>query len=121
MTPDLQQEFQLLSAKAKQQLKNIPASGSCRHVFSLWTMPSFSPSYRWTIFSPVPRAKESRPFASYTVWRSDLDREKFRSPVERLRHPKELAPTVEDEEVWLTEDIIQGFEQSIRGIAIPFF
>lgn len=30
-----------------------------------------------------------------TQWRSDVDLEKFRSPVERLRHPRPLNPTVE--------------------------
>jgi hypothetical protein len=55
------------------------------------------------------------------VWRSDLDLEKFKSPVERLRHPKDLAPTIENEAVWLTGDDIEDFVQRIRGISIPFF
>ena len=121
MTPDLQQEFQVLSAKADQQLRAVPAFRRYRHLFSIWTLPSFSPSSRWTIYAPLPSSKGKSPFASYTVWRSDLDLEKFSSPVVRLSHPKDLAPTIQGEEVILTADIIEGFEQSIRGIAIPFF
>lgn len=121
MSPDLQREFQLLSAKAKQQLKDVPASGSYRHVFSLWTTPSFSPSSRWTVYSPVRVAHDHKPFASCTVWRSDVDLEKFRSHIERLRYPTELAPTIDEETVWLTTEAIAEFEQSIQQISIPFF
>ena len=71
MTPDLQREFQLLSEAAKQQLREVPESGSYRHVFSAWTMPSFSPPSRCTIYSPLPIAKGKQPFADYVVWRSE--------------------------------------------------
>jgi hypothetical protein len=121
MSPDLQREFQLLSANAKQQLMDVPASGSYRHVFSLWILPSFTPSSRWTVYSPSRSGKGNSPFASYTVWRSDLDMEKFKSPVDRLRHPKDLAPTIENDTVLLTGDDIENFVQRIRGISIPFF
>jgi hypothetical protein len=100
---------------------DVPASGSYRHVFSLWILPSFTPSSRWTVYSPSPFRKGKSPFASCTVWRSDLDLEKFKSPVERLRHPKDLAPTIEDDLVWLTGYDIEDFVQRIRGISIPFF
>src|SRR5689334_10742686 len=114
MSPDLQREFQLLSARARQQLKEIPASGSYRHVFSFWRMPSFSPSFRWSVYSPTGVAQSHKPFASCIVWRSDVDCEKFRSPVERVRYPKELAPTIEEGTVWLTEEVVAEFEQSIQ-------
>jgi hypothetical protein len=121
MSPDLQQEFQLLSASAKWQLLDVPESGSYRHVFSLWILPSFTPSSRWTVYSPSRSGKGKSPFAEHIVWRSDLDLEKFKSPVERLRHSKDLAPTIENEAVWLTGDDIEGFVQRIRDISIPFF
>jgi len=121
MLPDLQKEFRLLSANAKQRLMNVPASGSYQHVFSLWILPSFTPSSRWTIYSPSQSGKGKSPFAEYIVWRSDLDVEKFGSPLERLRHPKDLTPTFENEAVWLTGDDIGNFVQRLRGISIPFF
>jgi hypothetical protein len=121
MLPDLQQEFRSLSAKAKQRLMAVPQSGSYRHVFSLWILPSFTPSSRWTVYSPSRSGKGKPPFAEHIVWRSDLDLEKFKSPVERLRHPKDLAPTIENEAVWLTGDDIENFVQRIRNISIPFF
>ncbi len=121
MSPDLQREFRLLSANAKQHLMDVPESGSYRQVFSLWTLPSFTPSSRWTVYSPSRSKKGKSPFASYTVWRSDLDMEKFKSPLERLRHPKDLVPTIENETVGLTGDDIEEFVQRVRGISIPFF
>ena len=121
MSPDLQKELQQLSAKAKQHLKDVPASGSYRHVFSFWTLPSFSPSSRWTVYSPVRVAHGHQPFASCSVWRSDVDLEKFRSPVERLRYPKDLTPTIDEETVSLTGEVIAEFEQTIQQISIPFF
>lgn len=121
MTPDLQKEFQLLSVAAMQHLKEVPESGSHRHVFSVWVMPSFAPSIRWTVYLPTRPDRGHRPFASSTVWRSDLDWERFRSPGERLKYPKELTPTIEDGTVWLTEEVVQGFERRLRGISIPFF
>lgn len=121
MTPDLQQEFQLLLETAKHQLREIPKSRSYRHVFSIWTMPSFSPAFRCTVYSPLPKAKGKKPFAEFTLWRSDLDLEKFTSPVERLRHPKDLTPMIEKDVVQLTDDEVKEMEQSIRGISIPLY
>jgi hypothetical protein len=121
MTPDLQEEFQLLSSIARQQLSEVTTGNGYQQVFSIWTWPSFSPSSRWTVYLPRPQAKGKSAFASYTVWRRDLDLEKFRSPVERLRYPKDLAATIEADLVRLTTDDVEGFVQCIRGISIPFF
>jgi len=121
MTPDLQHEYQLLRDVAMEQLKAIPESGNFRHVFSIWMMPSFSPPSRCTVYSPLPRAKEKQPFADFTVWRSELDGEKLRSPTERLKHPKDLIPTIENEVVWLTADEVKQMEQTIQGISIPLY
>jgi hypothetical protein len=121
MTPDLQQEFRLLFEKAKRQLKDVPESGSYRHVFSFWVMPSFTPAYRCTLYAPFPFAKGKRPFASFTIWRSDLDYEKVRTPVDRLRHPRDLAPTIEDDTLWLTDADVEDFQRRIRGISVPVY
>src|SRR5689334_2173965 len=121
MTPDLQREFQSLRETAKQRLRDVLASGSYRHVFSLWVTPSFAPAYRCTLYAPLPRAQGKQSFASFTIWRSDLDTEKLKTPVERLKHPQDLAPTIEDDMVWLTEAEVEDFERRISGIAVPFY
>jgi hypothetical protein len=121
MTPDLQQEFQSLSATAKQALKDVAASGSYRHLFSLWIMPSFSPCRRVTVYSPSRAAKDRRPFVSFIIWRSDLDMEKLRSPLERLKYPKDLTPTIETDTLWLSEVELEGIQHRIRSVSIPIF
>jgi hypothetical protein len=121
MTPNFQREFQLMSARAKRQLKEVAASGSYRHVFSLWITPSFSPSTRCTVYSPSSRAKGKRAFAEFAIWRSNLDLEKLRSPVERLKHPRELAPTMQAGAVWLGDAEVEDIERRVRGVSIPVF
>ena len=74
-----------------------------------------------TLYSPWPRAKEKKPFAALSVWRSDLDLEKLRSPIERLKYPKDLLPTIQNDVIWLTDAEVQSIEQSIRGISIPLY
>jgi len=121
MTPDLQREFQSLREKAMKELKNIAATGSYCNVFSLFVLPSFSPSRRFTVYSPVRPEKGHRPFVAFSTWRSDLDAEKLRSPIERLRYPKDLSPTIENDTLWLTDAEPGEIEQRIRSIAIPLY
>lgn len=122
MTPDLSQEFESLSKKARQQLKNFTTPDEYHQVFSLWTMPSFfSQPSRCTINSPRSSAKGKQPFAEFNIWRNDLDGEKLRSPIERLKYPKELLPTIESDVVWLTSDEVQQIKQRIQGVVIPIF
>jgi len=119
MTPDLQNEFRLLSEQAMQQLRNVAASGSYRNVFSFWAMPSFAPWLRCTIYQPAPRKKDRLPFAEFSIWRSDFDREKLRSPIERLKYPKEIVPTFETDILQLVNSDVEQIEQRIRGIFVP--
>jgi len=51
----------------------------------------------------------------------DVDQEKLRSPVDRLKYPKDLVPTIENDDVWLTRAEASEMEQKLRGIAIPIF
>ncbi len=121
MTPDLQAEFESLGKAAMQRLKDVPDSASHRHMLSIWVRPSFTPPYRYTVYTPFSSAKLYQPFASYTVWRSDLDLSRLRTPVERLRHPKDLAPTIEDGSLWLTDADVEGFRERLRGICVPLY
>ena len=119
MTMDLDREFQLLSDRARQQLKEVPACGSYRPVFSFWAIPSSSPAYRCTVYSPV--AKGKPPFASFIIWRRDLDAEKWQSPEDPSAPRKDLAPTMQGDVVWLTERDIEEMQQRIGGISLPVF
>lgn len=121
MTPDLQREFQSLRQSATQQLRDVPESGSYRHVFSILVRPSFAPAYRCTVYAPLSFAKGKQPFASFVIWRNDLDFDKLRTPVERLKHPKDLSPTIEDDTLWLTDTDVEDYLQRVRGISVPLY
>lgn len=121
MTPDLQKEFHALQETAMKMLGDIPMSGGYRHVYSLWVDPSFEPPYCWTFYTPLPNAKDKDAFASFLIWRRDLDSEKLRSPTERLRYPTPLLPTIESDTVPLTDSEIQTFQDRIRGISVPIY
>ena len=47
--------------------------------------------------------------------------EKFRTPVERLKYPKELSPTFKEHTLELTDADIEDFERRIQGISIPIY
>jgi hypothetical protein len=121
MKPDLQQEFVALTQAARTRLKAVPQLVGYERLFSFWEFPSFAPSSCWTVYAHCSFAHATTPFAEYTVWRSDIDLEKLRTPVERLKHPKDLRPTIESESVQLSDAALQAIEFAIRDVAVPFF
>jgi hypothetical protein len=65
------------------------------HVFQYLILPSFTPPVAWDVFQRRRRDHEDDFVLVRSSWRSDLDLEKLRTPVERLRHPYPLVPTLE--------------------------
>jgi hypothetical protein len=65
------------------------------HAFQYLILPSFTPPISWDVFRRRRRDHEDDFVLVRSAWRSDLDLEKLRSPVERLRHPYPLIPSVE--------------------------
>lgn len=57
-------------------------------------LPSFDPSQSYEVWCRSTRSAPPEFIAAETTWRSDLDMAKFQSPVERLRHPRHLEPTI---------------------------
>ena len=119
MTPDLQQEFQTLSERARQQLREVPACGGYQNIFSFWTFPSSSPASRCTVHSPLAAGK--KPFASFIIWRSDLDFEKLRSSATQPSNAKDFALTMQGDVLWLAEREIEEIQQRIRGVSVPLY
>src|ERR1700761_5133193 len=97
MEPDHMTEFLTLSEKARSLLRDVPERKGFFEVFSIWSYPSFVPSFRWTVYSPWLPNGDEKAIASHTVWQMNMDAEKFRNPVERLLHPRILEPTIEEE------------------------
>jgi hypothetical protein len=121
MTTEMQQQFQIVSAKAMRHLRRSAVAGHHREVFTIWAWQPFEPSYRWTVAVARPNSRWIPHMASYQVWRSDLDRQNFKSPFEALRHPQLMEPTIHGESVTLTNDDVENFLHRLRGITIPFY
>jgi hypothetical protein len=56
--------------------------------------------------------------ARLTVWRRDLDLPKFDSPVERLKYPSQLLPTLESEEFELNQTLAEELLARFHDISI---
>src|SRR5688572_8657727 len=65
------------------------------HVFQYLILPAFDLPVAWDVFVRPRRGYEAEHVLLRTSWRVDLDREKFRTPVDRLRYPYPLVPTME--------------------------
>lgn len=53
------------------------------------------------------------------MWRRHEDAEKLRTPVERLRHPRPLAPTIQSTAATIEREQVDRIEASLEHIRIP--
>ena len=105
MTQDLQQEFHELRNNAAQKLRTgFPRGLGDERLLRLISMPSFHPWTTWELYN----VRGSESILVRGIWRADLDGEKLRDPVTRLRYPRILEPTLE----LSTRQISQEFAQS---------
>jgi hypothetical protein len=64
-------------------------------------------------------AQDSKYVGSHVKWRSDLDHPKFYNPVERLKYPPHLAPTIEWERVDLDNKYVEDALSKLRSASPP--
>src|SRR5215470_2231066 len=96
MDPEHFREWSELRDKAHSRLKNgFPQSWKDHRVLQVIEMPSFHPWTSWELYEqrPRPHAPKSAVVVQ-AIWQMDLDAEKFRDPVTRLRHPRIVSPTI---------------------------
>jgi hypothetical protein len=62
-------------------------------VMRMIVLPSFQAAEKWEVCCDNSGDSGEKYFAALTRWEREADMEKFRTPVERLKHPRELAPT----------------------------
>lgn len=93
--------------------------GANEGLLQLITLPSFENACSYAIFRETDRKKPVMYKLHCKLWRRDIDVEKFRTPLERVKYPHKLFPTIETiirplENTW-TENILARF----TSIAIP--
>ncbi|GAA5484848.1 hypothetical protein [Haloferula sargassicola] len=96
MQSEQQQEYNRLTEAANETLNSVAESGTFLHVFSFWRLPAFEDHVRTTLYTPRRPDSGKDPFVSITTWKREDDFNKLRDPVERLKHPKELKPTIDE-------------------------
>ena len=90
-----------------------------RHVFQYLILPSFTPPISWDVFRRPRRGHEHNFVLVRSSWRSDLDLEKLRSPVERLRHRYPLVPSVEVHQLDAASAELASLAAELAALALP--
>ena len=119
MQTQQQQELYKLTDAATQLIETAPESGSFDHVFSYWRLPAFHDLQRTTLYSPKRPDSGKDSFVTITKWRRELDLDKLRDPVERLKHPKELEPTIEEASIVLEPDFVARVVGDLASVSLP--
>jgi len=86
-------EWQTLLTGAHDALR--AASPGC--IVHCAVLPSFADGESWEVIA-TPRSAPGRVTARHRQWSYEVDAAKVRTPVERLRHPAILAPTIHTRE-----------------------
>ena len=123
MEQELADEFYGLERRARQRLEEYGTpSVRALCLLRVAVSPAFDPPVSWRLFEQRSRrSDENSYFASYLCWRSDVDLAKFRSPVERLRHPRPLLPTFETFDVEVDSSLAQSMVAGVSSAVIPAY
>jgi len=83
--------------------------------------PSFDPLVSWRVCRQSSRSEGDVYFALFSRWRRDEDVKKFLTPIERLKHPRTLTPTVENGRVELDGKFVEDVMRRFETASIPAF
>ena len=119
MQSEQQIELRHLTEAAAEILAAVAESGSYCQVFSFWKLPSFGDQFRYTLYTPRRSASNLHPLLTTTTWQRNVDSEKLRDPVERLKHPRQLLPTILELSMVLGFEAVTDSIRVLEGIGIP--
>jgi hypothetical protein len=114
-----QQEYTRLTEAAGHELNSVAESGSFLQVFSFWFLPAFHDQVRTTLYTPRRPGAGKDPFVSITTWKRSEDVDKLRDPVERLRHPKDLQPTIEESSTIIDAETVAQIIADLSAVSLP--
>jgi hypothetical protein len=87
-------------------------------VMKVVLLPSFKMSSRYELFAS--RSGPSQAFvAAHSTWDIEEEMKKFASPLERLRHPVEIQPTISRNTAVADADAARTLLESIARIEVP--
>jgi hypothetical protein len=73
----------------------------------------------WDVFRRRRKDQPNEYILIRSCWRSDIDREKFCTPVERLRHPYPLVPTIEVHELPTPSTELEDLARDLGVLELP--
>jgi len=89
------------------------------HAFQYLVLPSFTPPVAWDVFRRRRRNQDDDFVLVRSCWRSDLDLEKLQTPVERLRHPYPLIPTIEVHQLTCASRELARLAAELAAMKLP--
>ncbi|GMU39097.1 MAG: hypothetical protein AMXMBFR22_32880 [Phycisphaerae bacterium] len=119
MTSESDNEWRDLTELAMATLRRgtDPARGATR-LFQIAVLPSFEVAASWDVFAKHDARSESY-FVVRTIWDLPTDAAKLESPLERLRHPTELAPTIHTSSVAASAEQVAAWQAQIAAASVP--
>jgi hypothetical protein len=113
-------EWRNLEDSALKILRTGEPNASLRFI-QLLIIPSFEPVIAYDVHDVSRKDHPKNYLARYTCWRRDIDAEKFRTPLERLKYPRPLKPTFESKSFSITSKAVVEILDRFRTVSIPTF
>lgn len=115
MDQELLREWQELQETAREILRKGYAPAT--RLFQVIRCPAFEDAISWEIFEVAPAPTIYR--AAKMQWLREQDSEKFRNPVERLKYPRPLKPSIETNVNALRPEFVQSILEQLKAVQIP--
>jgi hypothetical protein len=121
MSTELGNELRSLQVDVAAQLRRQAwiVAPTARHILQYLTLPAWAPVVAWDLYDVPSENGPGRLALVRSCWRQDLDMEKLHSPVERLKQPRPLVPTVEISELRPDQKALARLIAALAHIAIP--
>src|SRR2546423_4785068 len=123
MDPEQSKEWSNFEQQALDLVRkgNVPDEVGVFHLFQIVILPSFDPAMSWEVYRKTSRSGEQKYFVINTRWRRDTDIKRFETPMERLKHPHKLLPTLETMKVELPINLVELFLDRLKSVTISAY
>ncbi len=112
------EEWRILQEEAIKALRNNSRQEGIR-LLQLLVIPAFEPVTSYEILKIRSTRRATKYLGIFARWRRDVDIVKFTSPVEQLKYPALLNPTVEHQDFAITADEVGRILDSFKSVSVP--
>jgi hypothetical protein len=90
-----------------------------RRLFQVIVIPAFEVAASWELFEVRPRSDEKFFDVILTAWDQRTDSSKFENPLERLKDPLKLEPSIRSRRVRISATDATAMTAAFEGVHIP--